>query len=284
MAFPAKPTVPTLQASHAFANGLVGAWLFFDSTGITVSDYSGSSRHLLGTNVSDGSWGTDGGTARFLKLSAQGEAVSRLATSGSLAALNFATTDPWTLTMLVRRHGAGAGGGTKPRYHSRTGNAMDFGLAANTSPFGYQYFVGGWNSFQDSSASGAYEHLVITKESGTGSKGRFYKNGVSNANNPYSAGDGGNTGQVFFGTAPGAMTENSQLEIASIFYHNRALSAAEVLTNFGDVYAAFTPEVPVPDGQGGPYIGMIDRGFYDHKHSYHGGSEHLLDWLARGAD
>src|SRR5678815_3154430 len=122
MAFPAKPTVPTLQASHAFANGLVGAWLMFDSTGITVSDYSGGARHLIGTNVSDGSWGTDGGLARFLKLSAQGEAASRLATSGSLAALNFAAADPWSLTMLVRRHGAGAGAGAKPRFHSRTGN------------------------------------------------------------------------------------------------------------------------------------------------------------------
>lgn len=279
MAFPLKPAVPALQASHAFANGLVGAWLFDSSTGITIVDYSGGARHLIGTMVSDGSWGTDGTTARFLKLSAQGEGASRLATSGSLAALNFLSTDAWSVTLLIRRHGTGAAGG-KPRFHSRTGNLLDFGQDSNGAPFGLAYFNSGWTNFQESSASGVTVHFTITKGTGTGNVLRLYKDGTANPNNPYGI-TVANTGQVFFGTAPGAMTENSQLDYATIFYHNRELSAAEVTANVAAPYAAFTATTPVDPGSG-PYIGMIDRGFYDHRHAYQGGSEHLLDWLAGG--
>lgn len=47
--FTRKPASPALQTNKSFPSEICGAWLFVESTGHTITDYSGNNRHLSGT-------------------------------------------------------------------------------------------------------------------------------------------------------------------------------------------------------------------------------------------
>ena len=243
---PAKPLIPILQSAHSFASGLQAAWLFVESSGVSIFDYSGNSRHLSCSNVSDGSWIGGGSSAVRLRYSAPGEAHS-IATPGSIAGLNFAlATDTWTETYIIRVDDVS---GTKPRLRSRAGNVIDLAVLPAASNRRLEYFSGAaWVDFQSTAASGVYH--IFTFVHGADTVLTLYKDGVQQITGLGGIGVG-NTGQIWLWTPPADNTsEWTEGEMMAGFIHNRALSASEVAANASSPYAAFTTATASPSTDG----------------------------------
>lgn len=242
MSFP-KPLTPVLQSGHGFASGLQAAWLFTDGSGVTVKDWSGNNRHLMCTNVTNGSWSVTGATETCLRFGL-GAAKSG-ATPGAVAGLNFATdTHAWTEIFMMRLRG---GSGIKPRIRTRTADVIDFACLVGGDRR-FEYFSGSsWIDMQATSQSGADECWAFVH--GSNSVLSLYKNGVQVITGLGGAGVN-NTGQIYFWTAPDDVTvEYTEGDMVAAFILNRALSDNEVASHYSDPFGAF---IEPPAGPSNP--------------------------------
>lgn len=274
MAYPNKPTAPVLRPSHEFANGLQAAWLFDESTGVTIRDQSGNGLHLAGTNVSDGSWANDGDNRVFCRnrLGAQTGRWNK-----SAAALNFAAGTDWTEIWWFAYRG---GNGVKQRIRSRTGNVMDLGYDQTGLPL--QLFQGTvWIGLGESGASGLVQCVAIV-HTGSTDDIRVFRDGVFKQET--SLNGVANTGEIFVGTAPGVLTEYVSGDWIAGFIHNRALSDAEIASHYSDPFNAWEAQPAVDPGiPGTGNISVFQPRQYLSPGSYRAPPlPHLLDWLGGG--
>lgn len=244
--FKDQPTAPALQASHYFATGLKGAWLFNKSSGFVVTDYSGFGNDLSGTGTTL-VWGTEGANGRYATVNAflfrpptvaQGEPK-----------FNFPIDTAWAQTFYIRR--TGKQGTSFDRLQGRQfNNKVDIGIKSSDNSFDMSYFDGvAWQSVGTSAVSGSAELWMFTQN--TGGSLSIYKDGVLVKGTLLHA---ANTDQITFFAPPQQGSPLDQYfigDVAALYIHNVFISAAAAASVAAKPFEVLTP---APRGGGGDFL------------------------------
>lgn len=264
-----KPSPIVLQSTHGFVADLVGAWLFTEGTGETMLDSSGLANHIRRGAGTGNLWTNPGVNAWYLALNGS----QRLNRDAADADFNHTAANPWTVIFWISRRGDD--GGTYQRLLFRSDNRND--LAFKRTTWQPAWFNGAaWQDIAAGSAvSGTDEMWAFVYDT---TNLLVYKGSQANPGvtllDSRAAAPSILQPINLFGLSP-LGTEDFVGDAHAVFYHRRALTAAQLSTHYSAPFEAFTtpPTIPVEF-----YAGGVRDGSY---YAGAGDAPHLLDWLWR---
>lgn len=242
----AKPPFPRLNHAHPLAQGLVGAWLFYEGSGGTIYDLAG--RGLPGSFIDAPTW--QGGIAGWsLSLDGSNDGVE-VADNPALTFGSGTADSPFSVAFRVFPVGTPAGcvigkatgSGTGEWYALFSGGALFFRLADNST--------GGFIGRSVAAVSGNTWHTIVCTYDGSGADTgiKIYVDGSQVATAAASSGSYTameNTAvPLRFGRRDAAGTWFSGRIDCALLY-GRELAASEAASLYRDPHAAFRERPPL---------------------------------------
>jgi len=233
-----KPSFPVFSRSHTLAQGLQGAWLFYEKAGDAIHDLS---RHRLDGTFSDSSpddnW-TNGQYGPCLNFDADHEL-----TVGSEDAHLNPESDPWSITVGLSML-AGAELDTHVVSKQETGvNGWNFQIDSGTQAGGLEMNIADGKVTGQTDLRDGEDHLTtFVIPSATRSTWKLYVDGVDS---PLTLGGSDptlpiTTGNAFvIGNRDPDLGKEFDGKIFFVYFHNRALSAEEAVVLHSDPFMMF---------------------------------------------
>ena len=232
-----KPKLPILNRAHPLARGLVGAWLFYEGSGVSVLDATG----YRANGVFQGGAPT---WVRPRRLSFGGSGSVRLSLGPQLepgAAVSIVTrTNGAQNTRFVFCKGISTPSATYDYslYSDTNGvGSLFYGASLKRSTSNNNFFDGSWHNLAVCASATA---TIFYKD------GAQFGNAVSGAALPAGA-----SRPALIGARPtnsaGTTNDFGYIgQVEYVFVYNRALTAGEVRALHIDPYDAFRPDLLVP--------------------------------------
>lgn len=206
-------------------NGLVGCWdagntRSYPGSGTTLTDLSGNGNSITLTNGPTFS-SNEGGSILF-------DGVNDYA-SFTIPAMTYYTCSYWVKPISISTSGAGG----EPQLFGAPGDINGVSIY-NSGGIKFQSWSGSSSRFSNTIVTlGNWYNFVITNSS---TAYTMYVNGVYDNN--FASSSGISSGTAYLGTV-NTSTRFLNMNLAYIMYHNRALSATEVLQNYNAIRGRF---------------------------------------------